>query len=52
MGTWASWRLKPHGTPARYRRHHRDGEKPCEACRIAHNRDQAARARARKALAS
>lgn len=28
-------KLKPHGTPAAYRRHLRHGEKPCEACRLA-----------------
>ena len=27
--------VKPHGTPAAYRRHYRHGEKPCEACRQA-----------------
>jgi hypothetical protein len=26
---------KPHGTPAAWRKHYRDGEKPCEACRLA-----------------
>jgi hypothetical protein len=24
--------LRPHGTPAAYRRHHRNGEKPCDVC--------------------
>jgi len=28
---------KGHGTEARARRHYRDGEKPCEACRQAVN---------------
>lgn len=32
-----SWILPPHGTDARARRHYRDGEKPCGACREAHN---------------
>lgn len=27
--------VRGHGTPARARRHYRDGEKPCEACREA-----------------
>ena len=35
--------LEPCGTLAAYRRHSRRGEKPCEACRIAANRDKAAR---------
>lgn len=30
-------KTKPHGTDAAYRRHLRAGEKPCEACREAHN---------------
>jgi hypothetical protein len=29
--------LKPHGTRAAYRRHHRHGEPPCDLCRDAHN---------------
>lgn len=28
--------LKGHGTAARYRRHLRDGEKACRACKDAH----------------
>jgi hypothetical protein len=46
---WPSWFLKPHGTPARYRYHYRHGEKPCQACREAFNRDKVARAHARRA---
>jgi hypothetical protein len=26
-----------HGTDARYKQHHRDGEPPCTACRAAHS---------------
>jgi hypothetical protein len=33
--------LRPHGTPAAYRRHYRRGEKPCEACRQAESRRHA-----------
>lgn len=29
--------LSPCGTPAAYQRHYRNGEKPCDACRRAHN---------------
>ena len=32
--------LAPHGTPAAARRHYRRGEKPCEPCRGAANRDR------------
>lgn len=48
---WPLWRLRPHGTAARYRWHYRRGEKPCEACRIAANRDKVAREQARKVSA-
>jgi len=34
---------EPCGTLAAYRRHYRRGEPPCDACRIAHNRDAADR---------
>jgi hypothetical protein len=45
---WPEWRLRPHGTSARHRWHYRHGEKPCEACREAHNRDHAAAERQRR----
>ena len=32
--------LEEHGTPAAYRRHYKRGEKPCDACRDAHNERQ------------
>jgi len=31
--TWNSLDLKPHGTPAAYRRHYRQGTPVCEACK-------------------
>lgn len=31
---------QPCGTPAKYRRHLRAGETPCDACRIAYNTDK------------
>lgn len=34
-GPRPDWQLRPHGTPAAYRRHYRRGERPCEACRRA-----------------
>ena len=37
------WMWQRHGTEARARWHYRDGEKPCEACRIAANTASAAR---------
>lgn len=42
---WPSWRLRPHGTEAAYRRHLRRGEEACPAClegaaRIQWGRDQ------------
>lgn len=43
--------LRPHGTPAAYRRHQRHGETPCEACRQARNRYQAEYRRARREAA-
>jgi hypothetical protein len=39
--TW--WPRLGHGTEARYRRHYRAGEKPCEACRLAGTAARAAR---------
>jgi hypothetical protein len=39
--------LKPCGTVAAYRRHFRNGETPCEACRAAENARQVARYRKR-----
>lgn len=36
------WLREPHGTEARARRHYRDGESPCPACREA---ERAARRR-------
>jgi hypothetical protein len=44
--------LKPCGTLAAYRRHHRRGERVCESCRQAHNRDKADRYAARKQAAA
>jgi hypothetical protein len=35
LPTDKGWALKPCGTPAAYRRHLRNGEKPCRACEIA-----------------
>ena len=36
MSAWNPWALKPHGTPAAYRRHIRNGQKPvrkfCPRC--------------------
>lgn len=32
-----------HGTPARAKQHYREGEKPCEPCRRAHNAAKARR---------
>lgn len=32
---WQSWRLKPCGTPAAYRRHLRRGTPPCQRCKDA-----------------
>lgn len=49
------WNLEPCGTLAAFRRHTRHGEKPCQLCREAHNRDNRFRmraARARKAAAA
>jgi hypothetical protein len=40
---WNELDLKPHGTPAAYRRHYRNGTKPCEACRKAQSRQNADR---------
>jgi hypothetical protein len=40
--------LRECGTNAAWSRHQRAGETPCEACRIAHNRYVAARAKARR----
>lgn len=37
MSRVPSWLRKGHGTEARARRHYRDGEKPCKACREAAN---------------
>jgi len=46
------WQLRPHGTAAAYRRHHRRGEKPCESCRQFKARDmQDWKARKREAAA-
>lgn len=36
-GNRPHWLLAGHGTDARARKHYREGEKPCEACRIAAN---------------
>jgi hypothetical protein len=33
----------PHGTRARYMKHYRDGEKPCDPCRTEYNRLQVLR---------
>lgn len=46
--SWAPWKRKLHGTEARARRHWRDGERPCSACRNAANQAQALRAARRK----
>jgi len=35
--------VRPHGTAAAYRRHYRDGQKPCRRCRDAYNLTQRAR---------
>ena len=35
---------EPCGTLAAYRRHYRRGEPPCDACRIARNREKAEKA--------
>jgi len=46
FGDWP--RQKNHGKPGGYMSHRRRGERPCDACRLAYNRDQndrAARAR-------
>lgn len=40
--------LAKHGTEAGARAHWRRGEKPCEACRLAHNRIHADRAKRRR----
>lgn len=45
-------KLKPCGTRAAYERHRRNGEKPCEDCRVAELEDQRRRAdKARRAAA-
>ena len=41
-------KLKPHGTPAAYRRHVKAGEVPCEPCREAESERQRQLYRARK----
>ena len=38
-----------HGTDGGYSRHWRNGERPCESCRLAHNLEQADRKRQRRA---
>jgi hypothetical protein len=35
MTQWNELDVKPHGTSAAYRRHYRQGTRPCEACRQA-----------------
>lgn len=40
---------KPCGTPAAYKRHIRNGEKPCDACRAANTEKQAELRARRKA---
>jgi hypothetical protein len=40
---YQDWQLSPHGTLAAARRHYRDGEKPCRACKQAEQRDWAER---------
>lgn len=37
MTAWPTWRVQPCGTPAAFRRHYRNGQKPCQACREAFN---------------
>lgn len=46
---WAD--VKPHGTPAAYRRHYRHGEKPCQRCADAANRARRERYQPRAAPA-
>ncbi len=41
-----------HGTSAMYRKHYRNGEKPCEPCRVAYNRDHTAEQQDRRSKAS
>ena len=49
-GVVGTRKLKPCGTRAAYVRHCRNGEKPCEACRVADLEHQWARRRAKSAL--
>ena len=43
--------LAPCGTPAAYNRHHKNGEKPCQACKNAHAREKRERKATAQALA-
>ena len=47
-----SWRVKPHGTVAAYKRHRREGERACRPCLDAVALDKFARRLARKKTAA
>lgn len=50
VGRYGPEVTQPHGTDAAYRRHQRQGERPCEPCRAAHLRARQDRRRRRVLL--